>query len=594
MTTDATPPVQPSAAPRPFVLQSKPDVKTGTDDEVLAWLADYRSRITNALKITPKRGGGKIALVPNDIQSWYLDNACYSPYQEYETAPTGMPISPWTGEPFSFRNLELKPRQVGMSTIVLANKVIRLISEENRNLLLIAQDEAFRDEFRERTHAYLEQFRAEGECPKYGAAAGAGKLDNKDRLDLANGSTIYFMSAQSPNIGRSVTFHDVYGTEIAFWDAFGEGNARKIVHALLAAVPPPPWGVIDFESTPNGASGAFYDLVMASRPDAGYKSSHDLTSKSLGEFAWMLFFWEWWKHAEYRLPGVNLGSYSEEEKALIAKAGLDYQQIAWRRAQKRQADALKKLFEQEYPEDQVQCFISGRDTVLPAPVLFKMREFAAGQEPLRIEMDGDLRIFAGPEPGAEYIIGADGSEGVPGKDQSAFCVVHRGTMEPVVLYNGYLSAFELAPLVARFGYEYNVAYVSAESNNNVGYALNSALDDLHYPNLHYRESLERDQRNGPAINPFALGWHTNVKTRSEMIELLKQYLIGTLVLIRDRVLVDQISTFIWRTPESNPNGALRPEAAPGAKDDLLFAYMITLAVRDYASSGQRRAAPVRL
>jgi hypothetical protein len=575
MTTDT--------AIRPFTPKAKPDVKAGTDDDLFDWLADYRSRISNALWIVPKHGGDKIKLVPNDIQSYYLDHACYSPYQTYELTEAGFPISPWTGEPFTFRNLELKPRQVGMSTIVLANKVTRIISEPNRNLALIAQDETMRDEFRERAHAYLEQYGKVGECPRYGSAAGAGRLDNKDRLDFGNGSTIYFQSAQAPNIGRTVTFHDVYGTEVAFWDMWGEGTARKIVHALNASVPPPPYGTVDFESTANGAAGVFYDLVMGVHGDR-------VARRKRHEFDWQLFFWEWWIHKEYRLDGVNLGTLSNEEKELRAVKGLDYGQIAWRRKEKRLAETMKKLFESEYPEDLVQCFISGRDTVIPAPVLFKMREFCVDKEPIRTEYDGDLRIFEGPEPGKVYILGGDGAEGVQGKDQSAFVITRRDTMEPVVLYNGYMPAHDMGRLMARMGFEYNQAYIAAESNNTVGYALNNALEQLHYPNLHYREDPEYNRMTQPGIkNPFALGWQTNVKTRSEMIELLREYLIGTLVLIRDRVLVDQISTFIWRTPESNTHGALRPEAASGAKDDLLFAYMITLAVRDYASDGTRRA-----
>ncbi len=572
-----------ATASPPFTPRVKPDVKEGSDEDLLSWIADYRSRIQNALWIVPKRGGDKIRLVPNDIQAYYLDYACYSPYQAYNLTDSGVPISPWTGAPFSFRNLELKPRQVGMSTIVLANKVTRIISEPNRNLALIAQDETMRDEFRERTHAYLEQYRQVGECPKFGSQAGAGRLDNKDRLDFGHGSTIYFQSAQSPNIGRTVTFHDVYGTEIAFWDMWGEGTARKIVHALNASVPPPPYGTIDFESTPNGASGVFYDLVMAAHGDL-------ITGKNMGEFAWKLFFWEWWMHPEYRMDGVNLGSLSGEEKDLMAARGLDYGQIAWRRKERRLAETMRKLFESEYPEDVIQCFISGRDTVIPAPVLFKMRQYAVDKEPARAEYDGDLRVFEGPKPGVTYIIGADGAEGVPGKDQSAFVVVRRDTMEPILLYNGYMPAHDMGRLMARVGFEYNKAYIAAESNNTVGYALNAALESLNYPNLHYREDLEQNRLQTPGVkNPFALGWQTNVKTRSEMIELLREYLIGTLVLIRDKVLVDQISTFIWRTPASNAHGALRPEAATGAKDDLLFAYMIALAVRDFASDGATRA-----
>jgi len=565
-------------------------VTTTISPEDLEILGDYRTRMKASLRITPKEGGTQVPLIPNAIQNEYLDATCYSPY--LNPAAGGIPISPWTHEPFTFRNLILKPRQIGMSTVVLAKKLTRIVSEPNRNLVIIAQDDAMKDEFRERTHAFLEQYAENQQCPRYGSEAGKGKLDNKERLDFEINSTIYFQSAQSPNIGRTVTFHDVYGTELAFWDMWGEGNARSIISALNASVPRPPYGEIDFESTPNGPAGAFFDLCMAALEgkitDIG------------GGLSWKLFFWPWWRQQEYCDFNVTswapLQPLDEHERWLRDDKHLTPGQMSWRRGQVATATALRKEFDQEYPEDPMTCFITGQQTVIPKKVIGRMRAYSLREEsaPLDIQQNGDLRIFEGAMPDVSYILAADGAHGNQGDDESAFVICRKDTMEPVVTYNGYLPIHEFAQLCVRMGFQYNTAYFAGESNNDVGYALNTKVDAMGYPNIHWRINPEQDLRHASSANPFALGWQTNVKTRSEMVATLQDWLIGTLVRIRDRVLVDQVATFIWLSPRSNPNAKKRAEAAPSSHDDLLFAYMIALQVREYATDVKGRGKPVRL
>lgn len=556
-------------------------------DDPLQLVGDYRRRISTELQITPKRGGLRIHLDPNAIQGEYLDETCYSPWLHDATGEGIMPVSPWSKQPFQFRNLILKPRQVGMSTIVLAKKVMRIATEPNRNLLIIAQDDAFKQEFRERVHAYLADIKNAGLCPPFGTAAGRGKADNIERLDFAHNSTIYFQSAQSPNIGRTNTYHDAYGTEIAFWDIFGEGRARKIVHALNSAVPDPPYGEIDFESTPNGPAGAFFDLCMAA-------IEGKITEVGGGK-AWRLFFWPWWKQQEYRIdnPGIHPRDLNDHEKWLYREHGCDMGQLEWRRIKIAEAEAVKQHFDSEYPEDPLTCFITAQQTVLKKPTISRMRAIVTAYDPIETEFDGDLRIYEGPQTGIEYILGADGAQGNEGDDESAFVLARKDSMAPVVCYNGYLPPHDFAKLIARIAYTYNKAYVGAEANNDVGYAVNKALDDLNYPNLHYRQDPEMDVRSGVKINPFKLGWRTDVKTRPEMVSEYQDWHNGNLVLIRDKTLVNQSATMIWRPPKGNPSGRKQARAAPSAKDDLVLAWMICLQLRSYASSVDRKVVAVR-
>src|SRR5207302_5200139 len=68
-------------------------------------------------------------------------------------------------------------------------------------------------------------------------------------------------------------------------------------------------------------------------------------------------FYSWWWQEGYRLEGkpVAKDTLTEEERDRIEKFAWDLEQVAWRRTKKM---ALRKLFDEKYPEDDVSCFLS--------------------------------------------------------------------------------------------------------------------------------------------------------------------------------------------------------------------------------------------
>lgn len=106
------------------------------------------------------------------------------------------------------------------------------------------------------------------------------------------------------------------------------------------------------ESTFEGAKvGEFYDLIVTSM------ANNSVPDEELTEMDYRFFFYCWWKHPEYRLPGASIPTLEEWEKAYYDGLKNDHgiilrpEQIAWHiRKWRQQRDAMMKEFP-SVPED---------------------------------------------------------------------------------------------------------------------------------------------------------------------------------------------------------------------------------------------------
>ena len=142
-------------------------------------------------------------------------------------------------------------------------------------------------------------------------------------------------TAGSLETGRGDTYSDIHMSECAFYP-----DLDKILAGALQGGNPE----VVLESTPNGAQGKFYDLCMEALEGNGN---------------WRLHFFPWWEDPLYRIE-LEQGEIifpDEEEKLLMLKNSfiLTPEQLKWRRNKKRE---LKHLFDQEYAEDIVTCFLT--------------------------------------------------------------------------------------------------------------------------------------------------------------------------------------------------------------------------------------------
>ena len=254
------------------------------------------------------------------------------------------------------RDLILKARQLGFSTYTQGEMFRRTVTSTQTTITL-AHDAETTQKLRRMADRFYEH------C-KFGDIQPLRKYANATLATYPEfDSTATIATAGNVETGRGDTYTEMHGSEVAFWK-----DAERIVAGAMQGGSP----IVTLESTPNGAQGFFYDKCMEALSGGG---------------VWKLHFYPWWWDENYRVISDEQITYTEEEKALADKNGLDQSQIKWRRLK---VTELGRLFVQEYPEDVVSCFLTSGNSYF-----------------------GDLSgVFTAP-PNAEYI---EGHEYIAGLD----------------------------------------------------------------------------------------------------------------------------------------------------------------------------------
>lgn len=223
-------------------------------------------------------------------------------------------------------DLILKARQLGFSTLI-QGEMFRRVVTNSRSAITLAHDAATTAKLRIMADRFYDHCKYNDYQPlrKYANAT----LATYPEFD----SSVSIATAGSVEIGRGGTYSDFHGSEVAFWK-----DAEKIIAGAMQGGSPD----VVLESTPNGAQGFFYDRCMEALS---------------GQSIWKLHFYPWWWDDEYRISivSVEASNLTDEEIMLVRGHNLSLDQIEWRRLKIRE---LGRLFNQEYPEDPVSCFLT--------------------------------------------------------------------------------------------------------------------------------------------------------------------------------------------------------------------------------------------
>ncbi len=274
----------------------------------------------------------------------------YNPIQaDIDATQTGMDI--W-----------IKPSSVGFSTERIANRLVDTLINPGTNTVLVAYEDFITERLLSKVtffYNHLESLRIPG-FPKIHH----NSTYEKTFQFIVNGrvestSSIYIASARSKTAGRAEVIHHLLLDEHAFY--IPDATDNIIVPAMARR---PPEGTVDSFSTPNGEENEFHDWYG----DA-------VAMKSL----FTAHFYPWFAHPEYvihlgdprikDIPEAGKEEFSltgDEEKLMFAN-GLTFSQVRWRRWMMRIMESLRRkgetrtLFKQEFPEDDVSCFLSTGD-----------------------------------------------------------------------------------------------------------------------------------------------------------------------------------------------------------------------------------------
>jgi phage terminase large subunit len=180
-----------------------------------------------------------------------------------------------------------------------------------------------------------------------------------------------------------------------------------------------------------------------------------------------------------------------------------------------------------------------------------------------------FRRYRQYQKGEFIIVAADTSSG--GGDFSCAQFLSKTNLDVPVVYHSKMTATEMTPLIAleleKIYKETGIKPVVAYETNNGGVfelqrlsTLNRNGDWTMYTQktLGTTEGLETTEK---------YGFSTNSATRPAMLQLLKEAIDNQLIIIYDKLTINEMFSFIIK-----PNG--KPEAEQGAHDDLVMSLAI--------------------
>jgi hypothetical protein len=453
------------------------------------------------------------------------------------------------------RDIILKPRQMGFTTVICALFLVDTLLHENTHSVIVAHNaEAAQIIF----EIVLYMWR---HLPAWWHEQHPPSRASKSELFWPTLNSRFSVgTAGSLTFGRGQTINNLLCSEVAHWR-----NAHEALSSLLAAVPAT--GRVVIESTPCGLGNYYHDLWQAAK---------------LGENGFAQHFYVWWEDPTYRVAGEPLDTLTPDEKALRESYSLDDDQLRWRRAKQRE---LRDRFAQEFPEDDISCFLTSGRCCFSVPALLRMQEGARKEHPRVVETLPVFRWFQGGRkqigvfnaapgrltvwrerlPDRVYCIGADVAEGLPGGDYSAAVVLDRLSGEQVAELHGHWRPDQFARGLDALGAMYGAPYLGVESNGHGATTLHVLRSELHYFWLYYYYNPLRGGKH-------QLGWPTNARTKPMMIDDLAAAIAEGHITVRSPHLIDQCLTFV-----SKEDGA--QEAQEGKFDDLVMAAAIAWQVR---------------
>lgn len=436
------------------------------------------------------------------------------------------------------RNIILKHRQGGWTSSILADMYIDCVTIPHTTCAVVSHETHATERLLSRVDFYHDTM--EEPRPQLGADS------RYEKTFPGMHSSIYIGTAGSRAFGRGDTIRKVLLSEFAFYEP---NMAYNILNAVEDAVPMT--GELTIECTPNGEDNAFHEQWVRARE---------------GRSPYKPFFFPWWWTDEYTLPqGSEIAlpedrgiiTPTEEETILVNKHRLTLDQIRWRRYKIAEKQGL---FWQEYPEDELSCFISIGDPVFDSQMLTDLANSCYDGE----KHEGGWVFWKPPEPKMKYIIGVDTSAGAPGGSYSAACVLD-SRFHVVATYQSRIAPHLFAKVLREMAKWYNMAEIAVE-RNFTGYAVLGHL--LDYPNVY----MQRDFTTGKVTSNR--GWWTNDQTRDYMIATMKKALPQFKTW--DLNLVRQLRSFRF----------IKYKATAQTFDDLAMATMIAVAVRGVVGASQ--------
>lgn len=557
--------------------------------KILDIKSDLYRYIENNLWIRTK--SGKLErLVPNKPQKALIDYVLYC-------LELGIPV----------RVILLKARQMGLSTIVEAICYWWTSTNKHQTAVIIGHEDTSAKNLYMMFRRYYDNsnpiFKPSVKYNTRSDLTFERYDDGGNQVGL--GSVIKTATAKNTSAGRSDTVQFLHASEVGEWE-----NGEELIASLMQTIPDLPNTFIFLESTAKGKGNYFHK---------------EWRNAEKGENNFVPFFFPWWLIDEYEVyDDEDIGTLSEYEEFLISlfKKGFntfsgDHYAVTeeqyipkikfYRRKSKDFASDPTRMY-QEYPSVAKEAFVASGANVFPVLELEKMEHQTLEVDEYdyynlktgdnhedyildRIEYDprvedftavAPLKVFDLPEPGKEYVIGADVAEGLKNGDFSVAEVVETTSMKTVARWRGHCDPDRFGEILGALGALYNHALIGVEVNNH-GLTTVQKLRDTYYTNLYKREKGYDEDFEEPTSN---LGWKTDVRTKRLAIDDLIRIIREGLNEEKDMVFVEEAFAFV-----RDIRG--RMNAEEGEHDDTVMAKAITFQLFNWGDNDISKLAVIK-
>lgn len=421
-------------------------------------------------------------------------------------------------------------------------------------------------------------------------------------------------SAENPDSERSANTYLVHLTEVAFWKSTENKEPGDIVRSVCSGVLLQPLTLIVYESTANGTGNFFQEEYDAAKN---------------GESNFRALFIAWWQIEMYSLPFKDederadfaIWLYKNRNNANVPDNRHEPGKYLWRLftlgatleaihwyVVKRSEYHSHAGMAAEFPSDDIEAFVNSGKRIFDIYLVDKFKE--ACRPPLAVgdvtgrglkgadalldlefseDNQGLLWVWQYPETYPDervmyrYLVTVDIGGRSDDADWSVISVLDRyemmegGLPSIVAQWYGHIDHDRLAWKAAQIAAWYDNALLVIESNtletkdknryvdgDQSSFILNE-LKEV-YPNLYARKSSGTDSVSEGAEVKY--GFHTNVKTKGDIISLLIEIIRDHLYIERDKRCLDEYLTY------EEHDGSF--DAIDGKHDDLLMTRAIGL------------------
>lgn len=461
------------------------------------------------------------------------------------------------------RFLVLKSRRVGITTEEQWENILITIFKKNQSVITIAHESDSTELIFK-----IAKFFYENLHPKLRIAQ--TKLNKREIVNPSLNSQFYIGTAGSTGFGRGQTIQKAHCSEVAFWP----GNLNDIDNLIIGITEAASHGEVVLETTANGRDNWFY---------------HTWFGAEKGENSWIPIFFPWFEDPSYSSNNIALikivqETLDDEEKNLIEQYNCNFAQLSWRR-EKIQELRSKDKFDQEYPKNPTVAFLASCRCFFDTTMIKTLYDNCKSPLSRRqcednklLVLNDDITYWYIPDPNETYIAASDTAGGAI-TEKANWCVTtiyNKRTLAQVARLRTKMDPVEFA----RFNCKYFLPQFKnlngfpkwgIEENNHGHSVINTAYNEMSYPNLYRMEDPIKNQYKG-------IGWQTTSKTRPRLLDTLKDFLWdcykdtqkGMVGIINDKVFLEECLNFI--------DNEGKYEAAEGFFDDTIFPWAIGLQV----------------